>query len=185
MSQTDWKPEATQNQLDMPHSQSIRCTTNRRQRYIVCLIDFTVMPANAKQVITSVNVLSAILGMGSGNLGHVQLPVFQKQVKEATVLSHRRNLDELMLKANLSIAQEIVLFFDKCDCNSTDVRNNHQVCVAAFHKQFTSSFASSSAFQKSQIGPLRLLPVSEFYGYNDESAKPGPAERAETKLSSK
>lgn len=151
----------------------------------MCLVDFTVMPANTKQVNTSVNVLSTILGMGSGNVGHVQLPVFQKQIKEATVLSHRRNLDELMLKANLSIAQEIVLFFDKSDCNSTDVRNNHQVCVAAFHKQFTSSFTSSSAFQKSQIGPLRLLPVSEFYGYNDESAKPGPAERAETKLSSK
>ena len=95
------------------------------------------MPNNSKQVQTAVNVLSTILGMSSSNIGHVQLPAFQKQTKQATVVTHRRNIEELMLKQGLSVASQIVLLFDKSECLSSDSRAGHQVCIAAHHKSFT------------------------------------------------
>ena len=152
-------------------------------RYIVCLVDFTSMPANAKQVQSSMNVLSTVLGMGSTNIGHVQMPLFHKQTKENTVMNHRRNIEEMMLKGGLSREKEIILLFDKSDCRGTDARSSHQICIAGYHKQFQSGFSRSTAFDEGRIGPVPLLPVSEFYGY-DEAAKPGPAERTETTLAS-
>ena len=149
----------------------------------MCLVDFTSMPANAKQVQSSMNVLSTVHGMGSTNIGHVQLPLFHKQTKEATVMTHRRTIDDLLLKGGLSREREIVLLFDKSDCRGTDARAPHQACIAVHHKQFLTGFARSTALDESRIGPVPLLPVSEFYGY-DESAKPGPAERTETTFAS-
>lgn len=61
-------------------------------RYIVCLVDFTSMPANAKQVQSSMNVLSTVLGMGSTNIGHVQMPLFHKQTKENTVNPQHKDI---------------------------------------------------------------------------------------------
>ena len=139
------------------------------------------MPANAKQVNSSANVMSTILGMGSTNIAHVQLPAFQKQAKQATVVAHRNNVAEMLLKASLSVEQQIVLLFDKTECGRSDVRSTHQYCIATHHKQYTPAFEGCDAFQAGHIGPLPLLPVSEFYGYDDAN-KPGPAERAETKL---
>lgn len=150
-------------------------------RYILCLLDFTILPNYSKQVQSAINVMSTVLGMGSGNIAHVQLPVFQKQAKQATIVSHRKNVEEMILKANLSVENQIVLLFDKSNCMASDARSVHQYCVAAFHKQFTSLFDKSEALQQGRIEALPLLPVSEFYGY-DESAKPGPGERAETTL---
>lgn len=141
------------------------------------------MPANAKQVHTAVNVMNTVLGMGSSNIGHVQLPAFQKQAKQSTIVNHRRTVEEQLLKAGLSVDQQIVLLFDKSSCAGSDARSAHQYCIATYNKQFTPVFEKSQAFQTSCVGPLPLLPVSEFYGY-DESGKPGPAERAETNLDS-
>ena len=153
-------------------------------RYILCLVDFTIFPANAKQVNSILNVMSTILGMGSGNLAHVQLPAYQKSIKQGTVVAHRKNVEELMLKMGLTISQEVVLLFDKSECLGTDSRGSHQYCVAAFHKNFSSGFQGCPAFQAGHIGPLRLMPVSDFYGY-DENCRPGPGERAETKPETK
>lgn len=139
------------------------------------------MPNNSKQVSTAVNVLNTILGMGACNIGHVQLPAFQKQAKQATIVNHRRNVEEMLLKAGLAVDQQIVLLFDKSGCAGSDARSAHQYCIAPYNKQFTSVFEKSEAFQSSRVGPLPLLPVSDFYCY-DDSAKPGPAERAETNL---
>ncbi|CAL1141851.1 unnamed protein product [Cladocopium goreaui] len=140
--------------------------------YMLCLLDFTVMPNSAKQVNTAVNVLSTILGMSSANLGHVQLPAFQKQTKQATVVTHRRNIEEMMLKQGLSVASQIVLLFDKSECLNSDSRASHQVCIAAHHKSFTSAFQSCEAVQLGRVESLPLMPVSEFYDYDDTS-KPG------------
>ena len=134
------------------------------------------MPNSAKQVNTAVNVLSTILGMSSANLGHVQLPAFQKQTKQATVVTHRRNIEEMMLKQGLSVASQIVLLFDKSECLNSDSRASHPVCIAAHHKSFTSAFQSCEAVQLGRVESLPLMPVSEFYDYDDTS-KPGPAER--------
>ena len=141
------------------------------------------MPSNTKQVTTAVNVMNTILGMGSSSIGHVQLPAFQKQAKQSTIVNHRRTVEEMLLKAGLTVDQQIVLLFDKSNCAGSDARSAHQYCIATYHKQFTPVFEKSEAFQSSRVGPLHLLPVSEFYGY-DDTAKPGPAERAETNLDS-
>ena len=139
------------------------------------------MPANAKHVNTTVNVMTTILGMGSGNIAHVQLPVFQKQVKQGTVVSHRRNVVEMMLRAGVNISQEVVLLFDKSDCLSSDSRTAHQYCIAAYHSGFSPAFQSCRVFEAGHIGSLLLMPVSDFYGY-DDNCRPGPAERAETSI---
>eukprot|EP00438_Fugacium_kawagutii_P019790 Skav228872 [mRNA] locus=scaffold816:387783:402586:+ [translate_table: standard] len=143
------------------------------QWYILCLLDFTILPNSAKQVSSAVNVMTTILGMGCGNIAHVQLPVFQKQAKQATIVAHRKNVEEMILKAGLSLEHQIVLLFDKSNCMASDARSVHQYCVAAYHKQFVPTFDKSEALQQGRIEALPLLPVSEFYGY-DETAKPGP-----------
>ena len=143
------------------------CSSSHPCRYMLCLLDFTVMPNSAKQVNTAVNVLSTILGMSSANLGHVQLPAFQKQTKQATVVTHRRNIEEMMLKQGLSVASQIVLLFDKSECLNSDSRASHQVCIAAHHKSFTSAFQSCEAVQLGRVESLPLMPVSEFYDYDD------------------
>lgn len=145
------------------------------------MLDFTVLPNSAKQVSSAINVMSTILGMGCGNIAHVQLPVFQMQAKQATIIAHRKNVEEMILKANLSVENQIVLLFDKSNCMVSDARSVRQYCIAAYHKQFVPTFDKSEAWQLGRIQALPLLPVSEFYGY-DETAKPGPGERAETTL---
>ena len=175
------------NQIDISHP-LFECDNRNNQlvllpccRYILVTIDFTVMPANSKLVMTSLNVLGTVLGMGASTLGHVQLPAFQKQIKEQTVLAHRRTVEDGLTKHGLSIEKQVVVLFDKSNCRQSDARSAHQYCIASHHKNFNSDFASSKATVETCIGPVPLLPVSEFYSY-DESAKPGPAERVETFL---
>lgn len=149
--------------------------------YILVTVDFTVMPANAKLVMTSLNVLGTVLGMGASTIGHVQLPAYQGQIKEQTVMAHRRTIEDGLVKHGLSLEKDVVLLFDKSNCRQSDSRASVQKCIAAFHKNFTPDFAACSAVSGNRVDTVPLLPVSEFYSY-DDTAKPGPAERVETFL---
>lgn len=149
--------------------------------YILVTVDFTVMPANAKLVMTSLNVLGTVLGMGASTIGHVQLPAYQGQIKEQTVMAHRRTIEDGLVKHGLSLEKDVVLLFDKSNCRQSDSRASVQKCIATFHKNFTPDFAACSAVSGNRVDTVPLLPVSEFYSY-DDTAKPGPAERVETFL---
>ena len=152
-------------------------------RYMICGVDFTVNPANAQLVTSSLQVLANMLAMGSCNVGHVQMPMFHKQTNSTTILKHRRSIEDALLRHLLSVDKPVVLLFDRHPEYRGNNPSTHQGAAVVTHSQFSSSsaFNECKAVQEGRIGPIPLARVSDFIDY-DESCRPGPAERVEQKL---
>ena len=155
-----------------------------KSRYVIVCCDFTIMPANSLYVQEAISVLAALLANSSSNVGHVQLPQQHKALQSVTLVKHRRTLEDLLLKAKVSLDKPVVLLYERPPTgNTSDQRPLTQHCVAATMASFgaTPWTSKSRAVQDGRLGPFALLKVSDFVGY-DEVSKPSPSSRVEQSL---
>ena len=148
-----------------------------KSRYVIVCCDFTIMPE-------AISVLAALLANSSSNVGHVQLPQQHKALQSVTLVKHRRTLEDLLLKAKVSLDKPVVLLYERPPTgNTSDQRPLTQHCVAATMASFgaTPWTSKSRAVQDGRLGPFALLKVSDFVGY-DEVSKPSPSSRVEQSL---
>lgn len=152
-------------------------------RYIICAADFTVNPAKALLVQSSLHVLASVCAMGSGSIAHVQLPVCHKQTNEGTCTKHQRVIEDTMFKAKLCLSNKIALLYDRPEDYRGPIAGITQQGIAAVHSSYaqTSAFNACAAVSTGRIGPVALVKTSDFIDV-DENVRPGPAERAEQKL---
>lgn len=146
-------------------------------------MDFTLNPANAVLVNTSLLVGTSILAMGSCNIAHVQTPMNHKQTKDMTVLKHKRHMEDTLGKARITLGDPIALLYDKPEDFRGASRSTTQMAWAAVHNNFVQStpFSQCSAVTVGRVGPVVLSKASEFIDA-DEAIRPGPADRVEQKL---
>lgn len=152
-------------------------------RHIICGLDFTLNPANAVLVNTSLLVGTSILAMGSCNIAHVQTPMNHKQTKDLTVLKHKRHIEDTLGKHKITLEYPVALLYDRPDDFRGASRSSTQMAFAAVHNNFiqTTPFAQCAAVTDGRIGPMVLVKASDFIDA-DEAVRPGPADRVEQKL---
>ncbi|CAE7372563.1 cofG, partial [Symbiodinium sp. CCMP2592] len=153
-------------------------------KYVLVLLDFTVFPANGLYVKQALDVCSNVLALSQTHAAHVQLPLVQKQTSTAAAVKHRRSVEDHFMKANVSLRDGVSLLFSKdLDATASDRRALSQSCVACMYEDFKEcSFVKSAAVTEGRIGPVPLIRVSEFIGY-DDLLRPGAAARVEQQLS--
>ena len=127
--------------------------------------------------------LAALLATSSGNLGHVQLPLSNKSMQPTTAVKHRRLIEDLLMKASVSVDQAVCLLFEKGENTSAaDKRPLIQNCLAVQYSSFSSSAWSTSApVSTGRLGPCTLVRVADMLGF-DESTRPSPGARVEQQL---
>ncbi|CAE7229057.1 cofG [Symbiodinium sp. CCMP2592] len=147
-------------------------------KYVLVLLDFTVFPANGLYVKQALDVCSNVLALSQTHAAHVQLPLVQKQTSTAAAVKHRRSVEDHFMKANVSLRDGVSLLFSKdLDATASDRRALSQSCVACMYEDFKEcSFVKSAAVTEGRIGPVPLIRVSEFIGY-DDLLRPGAAAR--------
>lgn len=153
-------------------------------RCVLCGYDATVFPANAGYARQSILAVAAILGMSPSNCCHYQVPIYQSQTTVPAMVKHRRLIEDQLIASKLSIVNSIQLLFCKEDSSARDQRALSQPAVALLHTNFSESpWHSSRALVEGKVGPVPLLPVAQFLGYDDTS-RPGASARVEQILDS-
>ncbi|CAE7608143.1 cofG [Symbiodinium sp. CCMP2592] len=141
------------------------------------------MPANSLYVQEVIAVLAALLSDSSSNIGHIQMPQHHKALQGVTLVKHRRTLEDLLIKAKVSLERPVVMLYERPPTgNTSDQRPLTQNCHAAAMASFgaTPWTSKSKAVLDGRLGPFALLKVSDFVGY-DEVSKPSPSSRVEQK----
>ncbi|CAK9036023.1 unnamed protein product [Durusdinium trenchii] len=152
------------------------------EEYLICVMDFTVFPANASYVAAALKTFAALLSMTSNAVGLVMYPVWQTQTSESALVKHRQLLDNAFLKAGLSMKNLVQLLYTKPDSPARDARSLSQLGLATFHSHFDShAFANCKPVREGKLGPCPLIKISEFVGYDLEVSKPGASARVEQK----
>ena len=101
------------------------------------MLDFTIFPANALYVKESLEVCSHILASSPTHVGHLQMPFVQKQTSLSVVIKHRRAIEDQLLKAKVSIKDEVSLLFTRPDeATASDRRSLAQKCIAVNFEEF-------------------------------------------------
>lgn len=137
-------------------------------------------PANANYLNNAITVFTTLLSMSSQMVGLVLFPVFQKQTTEAALIKHRHALDIALMKGGLSLIHTVTILFHKPDSMASDKRALSQSAMACFHTHFSHhGFHGSTCVKEGKIGPVPLLKISDFVGYDQEVAKPGASARVE------
>lgn len=148
-------------------------------RYIIVTLDCTVFPANSSYLVAAAKTFATLLSMSSTMLGLVLFPVMQSQTSESALVKHRQQLENLLLKGGLSVINLIQLLFAKPDSTARDTRNRHQLALASFHSHFGAhAFQQCTPVRDGKLGPVPLLKICDFLGYDSES-KPGASARIE------
>ena len=139
-------------------------------------------PANSAYLNEAVNHLSTILAMSPTHCGLVQYPVYQSQTNQATLVKHRHALDLLLLNAGLTVYHHIQLCYEKPDSSARDNRSLSQLAAAVFHANFDNcAWMDSSAVKEGRLGPIPLIRVADFIGYDDVK-RPSASARVEQLL---
>lgn len=145
----------------------------------MCSMDCTVWPADSSYLQNALSVLGSILAMSSSYFGLVMHPVLQSQTTRQAVLKHKHLLENSLQKQQLTSHQSIQILYCKPDSTSRDGRGLSQLATAVFHESFDASpWTESMAVREGKCGPCKLLPISQFLGYDDVS-KPGASARVE------
>lgn len=151
-------------------------------RYLVCLLDATVWPANGSMFNAAINVMGQILSLSSAHYGWVQCPVVQSQTTLPAVVKHQHALDLALLKNNMAFGTNIQLLFAKPDSTAQDTRSTAQRALGVTHTNYSDTpFNESSAIKDGVVGPLPLIKIADLLGY-DETTRPGPSGRTEQLL---
>ncbi|CAK9086345.1 FO synthase subunit 1 [Durusdinium trenchii] len=98
---------------------------------------------------------------------------------QATLVKHRHALDLLLLNAGLTVYHHIQLCYEKPDSSARDNRSLSQLAVAVFHANFDNcAWMDSSAVKEGRLGPIPLIRVADFIGYDDVK-RPSASARVE------
>ncbi|CAE7245345.1 cofG, partial [Symbiodinium sp. CCMP2456] len=151
---------------------------------VLCTLDCTVYPSNAKMLSTLLDMLCTVLNMSPDNVCHLQCPQHQAQTTVNAALKHRRFLKDGLINRSLDLSRGVTLLFNKdASGRASDERPGTQSCYAVFSQHCR---VSQSAWQNSEplnyqtIGDLALAKVSEMKGY-DADNRPSAAARVEQK----
>ncbi|CAE7339592.1 fp-1 [Symbiodinium sp. CCMP2592] len=138
-------------------------------QYVLCLCDYTVLPANVDYVRDSVELLANLLASSSNNLGHLQLPLPQRSMASSTSVKHRRTVEDLLMKAKINADSVTALLFEKpADASASDKRSLTQTCLTCLFSGFdATSWTASRVLQECRMGPFPLLKVADFLGYEN------------------
>ena len=148
-------------------------------RYVIASIDATVWPANASYLADAVNNLASVLAMSSTHVGVVQYPVFQTQTNGLTVVKRKHTLENLLLKAGLTVYHPIQFLYEKPDSTARDGRSLSQPAMAVFHGNFDSCcFMECAPVVQGKLGPVPLIRIADMQGF-DELRRPSASARAE------
>ncbi|CAE7422128.1 fp-1, partial [Symbiodinium sp. CCMP2592] len=136
-------------------------------RYVLCLCDYTVLPANVDYVRDSVELLANLLASSSNNVGLLQLPLPHRSMASSTSVKHRRTVEDLLLKAKINADSVTALLFEKpADASASDKRSLTQTCLTCLFSGFdATSWSASRVLQECRMGPFPLLKVADFLGY--------------------
>lgn len=152
-------------------------------RYVVASVDASVFPANAFLVKNCNNMLGQVLAMASSHCGWAMFPVHQDQTGEATLIRHRRAIEDAMLKMGINLKNEVAILFKKPD-GARDGRPMSQAARLVVHKNFVQSspWQNSEVVSEGRIGPCELIRIQDFIGFDPEAQRPGAAARVEQRL---
>ena len=147
----------------------------------MCL-DATLWPSNAPYLSSALSAGCGIVNMSEDHVMHVQLPQPQSSTNNATILKHRRALEDSMVANKLDVSNHLLLRFAKPDSNKSDSRRMSQNCIAAVSSNFkTAGFAASDAMASSTIGPAPLIKASAMLGCDDDGGSMSAGLRTEQK----
>lgn len=148
-------------------------------RYTICTLDCTVFPANASYLAHALKTFTTLMSMGSTMIGLVLFPVFQSQTSESAVVKHKQQLELALMKGGLTVMNLIQILYSKPDSTTRDSRSLHQLSMASFHTHYPAhAFANCTPVREGKLGPVPLLRVGDFVGY-DGDTKPGASARVE------
>lgn len=137
-------------------------------------MDATIYPADATYFNKCLDALGTVLHFGGHCLGHVQMPVPQSNIKEKTLLKHRRAIEDVLNSKGSEVSHHVSLNFVKpSDSHGNDKRGGLQLVVAA-----AADYDRLQWSVPTVIGPLTLIKVNEMLGF-DEMTGPGPTQRVE------
>ncbi|CAE7796072.1 fp-1, partial [Symbiodinium sp. CCMP2592] len=136
-------------------------------QYVLCLCDYTVLPANVDYVRDSVELLANLLASSSNNVGLLQLPLPHRAMASSTSVKHRRTVEDLLMKAKINADSVTALLFEKpADASASDKRSLTQTCLNCLFSGFdATSWSASRVLQECRMGPFPLLKVADFLGY--------------------
>ena len=135
-------------------------------RYVLCLVDVTVYPANATLIGSALEAMGLLLNMCVHNVGHVQLPLLHSNTTPQIIFKHKRLVeDNLMYTQKLDISQTVALqLLQPEDGHAADKRGGIQCCL------FVAADPSVTKWTCPHfIGPLNLVRVKDMIGYSDET----------------
>ena len=112
-------------------------------------------------------------------IGLVLFPVFQSQTSEPAVLKHKQQLENALLKGNLTVMNLIQILYSKPESTARDSRSLYQLCVASFHTHYSDhAFAQCLPVREGKLGPVPLIKFADYVGYDGDN-KPGASARVE------
>lgn len=147
------------------------------------MVDATLWPSNANYLASVVALASGITNMSQDNMCHVQMPQLQSSTASATVLKHRRSLEDQLINHKLDVTAAVMLLFDKGESHKNDSRKAAQVCLAATSTNYsTNTFAGSDAVRTSTIGPVPLIKATQMLGQDADEGSMSIGLRTEQTL---
>ncbi|CAE7854074.1 cofG, partial [Symbiodinium necroappetens] len=100
---------------------------------VLCTLDCTVYPSNAKMLQTLMDMLCTVLNMSPDNMCHLQCPQHQAQTSVNAALKHRRALEDGLINRSLDLSRGVTLLFQKdATGRASDKRPGTQSCYAVF-----------------------------------------------------
>ena len=140
-------------------------------------------PSNATYLASSVGTACAITNLSQDNACHVQMPQIQSSTTPATVLKHRRAIEDQLIGHKLDVGCNVMLLFDREESHKNDNRKGAQVCVCATSTNYSSSgFSESESVKSSTIGPVPLIRVADMLGQDLDDNKLSAGLRTEQPL---
>ena len=152
-------------------------------RFVVCVMDCTIWPANTKYVQECLELLRNVCALSSRNVGHVQLPLLHASSTIQAVIKHQRKIEDALMSTDIEMRQGLTLLYAKDSSRaSSDRRANTQACITVYADK-SCKWIDCDALSSGTIGPLPLIRVSEMAGYDAETgSRPSAAARVEQML---
>ena len=142
--------------------------------------DATVFPANAALVQEATKTMAAVTAMSPQSCAFVLYPMFQQQTSINALTKHKHGLELSFLKHKMSLLGTTMCLYSKPDASAADKRALSQTALVSWHNGFDTdaAFLQSNAVREGKLGPIPLLKVSDFLGFNEE-VRPGASARVE------
>lgn len=151
----------------------------------MAFLDCTVWPSDATYVKNALSHFGSIISVSpKQNAGFLYLPVETTSTNQATVMKHRRIIEDTLSSMCMDVLKVVSVNFSKPGSANTDKRSlvQHALFVTSKMEQGENIWTSCNVWNQQSVGPIPLIKVSDMVGYDAES-KPSPSARVEQQLS--